>query len=158
MIRILFVCLGNICRSPMAEFLFREKISQRGLQQQYVCASAATSSYELGNGVYPPVARLLRSRGIECGEKHARQMTRSDYDRYDWLIGMETDNILDMKRICGGDPKGKIRRLLDFSSHPADIDDPYYTRDFDKAARDIEMGCTALLETLEGIRQKENGK
>jgi len=147
--RILFVCLGNICRSPMAEFIFRDMVKKRGLDSQIQCASAGTSDEEYGNPVYPPARRKLASLGIDCAGKYARQMTRADYDAYDLLIGMESRNVARMRQICGGDPDGKIRLMLSSSPNPRDIADPWYTGDFDTACRDITEGCELLLRELE---------
>jgi len=146
--KILFVCLGNICRSPMAEFIFRDMVKERGLEDEIICASAATSNEEYGNPVHPGTRRKLQELGISCSGKTARTMTRQDYAEYDLLIGMETRNIQNMKRICGGDPKGKILRLLDYSGRPRDIADPWYTGNFDLTCQDILEGCDALLEHL----------
>ena len=148
MTNILFVCLGNICRSPMAEFLMKALVAEKGLSEQFEIASAATSSDEIGNPVYPPVAALLRERGISCKDKTARQLRRADYESYDYIIGMEESNRRSMLRLFGGDPKGKVSLLLDFTDHPRDVADPWYTRDFRAAERDIESGCRALLDTL----------
>lgn len=147
--RILFVCLGNICRSPMAEFIFRDMVKKQGLEKEIVCASAGTSDEEYGNPVYPPARRKLRSLGIDCKGKYARQMTRADYEAYDLLIGMESRNVSRMRQICGGDPKDKIRLMLAASPHPRDIADPWYTGDFDAACRDITEGCEILLRELQ---------
>ena len=151
MIRVLFVCQGNICRSPMAEFIFRDMVEKRGLGEKIACASAAVSAEEIGNPVYPPARRKLASLGIGCEGKRARQMTRADYDAYDLLIGMEQWNISRMRQICGGDPKGKIRLMLEKSPRPRDIADPWYTGDFDAACRDITEGCRLLLEELQAV-------
>lgn len=148
MFRILFVCHGNICRSPMAEFLMKELVAEKGLSARFEIASAATSDEELGNPVYPPVAALLRERGISCKDKTARQLRRADYESYDYIIGMDGANRRNMLRLFGGDPKGKVSLLLDFTDHPRDVADPWYTRDFRAAERDIETGCRALLNTL----------
>ena len=148
MIRILFVCHGNICRSPMAEFLMKALVAEKGLSARFEIASAATSDEELGNPVYPPVAALLRERGISCKDKTARQLRRADYESYDYIIGMDGANRRNMLRLFGGDPKGKVSLLLDFTDHPRDVADPWYTRDFRAAERDIETGCRALLNTL----------
>lgn len=153
MTRILFVCLGNICRSPMAEFIFRDLAAKAGLAQAFEVASAGTSSEEYGNPVYPPARRKLAEHGISCAGKTARQLTRADYGAYDLLIGMEAHHLAAMRRICGGDPAGKMHRLLDYTGQPADIADPWYTRDFDTAWTQIESGCQALLEHL--TRDKE---
>lgn len=145
MTRILFVCLGNICRSPMAEFVMKQLVEEAGLSNEFEIASAATSAEELGNGVYPPVRRLLLRHGINPDGKTARQMTRADYARYDLLLGMDSANIRNMARICGGDPAHKIARLLDYTARPRDISDPWYTRDFDRTWADVREGCEALL-------------
>ncbi len=148
MTRILFVCLGNICRSPMAEFIFKDLAAKAGRGAEFEAASAGTSSEEYGNSVYPPARRKLAEHGIACAGKTARQLTRADYDRYDLLIGMESRHLAAMRRICGGDPAGKMHRLLDYTARPADIADPWYTGDFDAAWNDIESGCRALLGQL----------
>ncbi len=148
MTKILFVCHGNICRSPMAEFVMKDIVAREGLGGSFYIASAATSTEETGNGVYPPVRRLLSARGIDCSGKTARQLTRADYDRFDLLVGMDKANIRNMQRICGGDREGKIRLLLSFAGREAEVADPWYTRDFDAAERDIDEGCRALLEYL----------
>ena len=142
------VCLGNICRSPMAEFIFRDMVKRRGLEGKIVCASAGTSDEEHGNPVYPPAQRKLRSLGLDCRGKYARQMTRADYDAFDLLLGMESRNLNSMRRICGGDPKGKIHLLLEHSPAPRDIADPWYTGDFDTACADILEGCGQWLDKL----------
>ena len=147
MIRVLFICHGNICRSPMAEFIMKKSVVQAGLADQFLIESAATSSEELGNPVYPPVVRLLNSYGISCKGKTARQIRRDDYAKYDLLIGMENLNIRNMLRIFGEDPEHKIHLLLDWTDTPGDIDDPWYSRDFEGAYRQIEKGCLALLDT-----------
>ena len=148
MTKILFVCLGNICRSPMAEFIMRDLVRQRGLEAAFEIASAATSDEELGNPVYPPARRMLAAHGIDCAGKRAVQLTRADYDRYDLLFGMEQRNVQRMRAICGGDPAGKIARLLDGTPRPRDIADPWYTGDFQSTWDDLVEGCTALLDRL----------
>ena len=148
MTKILFVCLGNICRSPMAEMILRDMVRRRGLEAEFVIASAATSTEEIGNPVYPPARRMLASHGIDCGGKRAVQLCRADYDRYDWLLGMEAANIRRMRAICGGDPEGKNARLLDGTPNPRDIADPWYTGDFQSTWDDLVEGCTALLDRL----------
>ncbi|HJC07633.1 MAG TPA: low molecular weight phosphotyrosine protein phosphatase [Candidatus Gemmiger stercorigallinarum] len=152
MTRILFVCLGNICRSPMAEFIFKDLAAKAGRGAEFEAASAGTSSEEYGNPVYPPARRKLAEHDIACAGKTARQLTRADYDRYDLLIGMESRHLAAMRRICGGDPAGKMHRLLDYTARPADIADPWYTGDFDAAWNDIESGCRALLGQLTARR------
>lgn len=148
MIKILFVCLGNICRSPMAEFVMRDMVKKAGLEREIEVASAATSSEELGNPVHWGTREKLAGVGISVKGKTARQMTIRDYREYDLLIGMELSNIRNMMRICGGDPDEKIRRLLDYGDRPRDIADPWYTGNFDETYADIVEGCTALLNTL----------
>ncbi len=146
--RILFVCHGNICRSPMAEYVMKDLVARKGLAAEFEIASAATSTEELGNPVYPPARVKLAQHGISCSGHHARQLRASDYARYDLLIGMDHYNLRNMQRICGGDPDGKIHLLLDYTSRPGDVADPWYTGDFDSTWNDCVEGCAALLETL----------
>lgn len=148
MIKILFVCHGNICRSPMAEFIMKDLVAKAGREHQFEIASAATSTEELGNSVYPPARRKLSGHGIRCDGKTARQLTRYDYDDYDLLIGMDSYNIRNMQRICGGDPAGKIHLLLEYTDRYGDVADPWYTGNFDATWRDCLEGCQALLNTL----------
>ena len=149
MTRMLFVCHGNICRSPMAEFVMKEIVKREGLSDKFHIESAATSTEELGNPVYPPARRKLAEHGISCAGKTARQLRREDYDRFDLLIGMDWANLRNMRRICGGDPDGKLHLLLDYTDRPGDVDDPWYTDDFDATWRDVNAGCTGLLKSLE---------
>ena len=146
--RILFVCHGNICRSPMAEFVMKDLVEKAGADERFFIASAATSTEEIGNPVYPPARRKLAEHGIGCAGKTARQMTAADYREYDLLIGMDSANLRNMRRICGGDPEGKIRLLMDFTDRPGDVADPWYTGDFETTWRDISAGCRGLLEWL----------
>ena len=148
MVKILFVCHGNICRSPMAEFVMKDLAARAGAAGAFEIASAAVSDEELGNPVYPPARRELQRHGLSCAGKTARRMTRRDYDYYDLLIGMDEGNLRGMRRIAGGDPAGKIRLLLDYAGRHEDIEDPWYTGDFQAAWRDISEGCAALLQTL----------
>ena len=148
MTRILFICLGNICRSPMAEFVMKDMVKRAGTADQFEIASAATSREEVGNPVYPPARQKLAEHGISCKGKTARQLCAEDYSYYDLLIGMEKVNLRSMQRICGGDPKGKMHLLLDGTASPHDVADPWYTGDFDAAWHDIEIGCRSLLEKL----------
>lgn len=148
MTKILFVCHGNICRSPMAEFVMKDLVKQAGLEDQFQIASAATSTEEIGCPVYPPARRKLAEHGISCAGKTARQLTKGDYAKYDLLIGMDRANIRNMNRICGGDPDGKIKLLLDFTGRPGDVADPWYTGDFDATWRDVLEGCKGLLESI----------
>ena len=146
--RILFVCHGNICRSPMAEFVMKDLVEKAGVAQQFLIESAATSTEEIGNSVYPSARRKLAEHGISCQGKTARQMTRLDYGRYDLLIGMDSWNIRNMRAISGGDPEGKIRMLMDYTNRPGDVADPWYTGDFEATWRDVLEGCEALLSQL----------
>ena len=148
MIKILFVCHGNICRSPMAEFVMKKLVKDAGVADRFEIASAATSYEEIGNPVYPPAKRELARHGIGCAGHAARHMEREDYDRYDYLVGMEGVNLRNMNRICGGDPKGKIRLLLSFEGSNEDIDDPWYTGRFAEVYGQIERGCRAMLEAI----------
>ena len=148
MIKILFVCHGNICRSPMAEFVMKDLVRKAGVGDRFEIASAATSSEELGNPVYPPARRKLAEHGIACAGKTARRMTREDYDRYDLLIGMDRANLRNMTRIAGGDPEGKIHLLLEYAGRWGEVADPWYTGDFQATWEDVLEGCTALLEAL----------
>ena len=152
MIKILFVCHGNICRSPMGEFVMKDLVQKAGLQTAFHIESAATSTEEIGNGIYPPARRKLTEHGISCSGKTARQLRRDDYPKWDYLVGMDEANRHNMNRICGGDPEGKISLLLDHTPRPREVADPWYTGDFERTWRDILEGCTALLEE---IREKE---
>ena len=148
MTKILFVCHGNICRSPMAEFVMKKLVHDEGLGDRFEIASAATSTEEIGNGVYPPVRRLLSARGIDCSGKTARQLTKADYAACDLLIGMDNANFRNMNRICGGDPEGKIGLLLDYTDRPGEVADPWYTGDFEATWRDVNEGCRGLLRSI----------
>jgi protein-tyrosine phosphatase len=146
--KILFVCHGNICRSPMAEFVMKDLVHKAGLDNEFLIESAATSTEEIGNEVYPPAKRKLAEHNISCKGKTARQMTRNDYQRFDLLIGMDDWNIRNMTRIAGGDPENKIHKLLDYTSRRGNVADPWYTGDFDATWRDVIEGCTELLKIL----------
>ena len=148
--KILFVCHGNICRSPMAEFVMKDIVKKAGVEAEFHIESAATSTEEIGNPVYLPVRQLLAKHGIDCAGKTARQLQSGDYEKFDYLIGMDQANLRNMHRICGGDPGGKIRLLLDFTERPGDVADPWYTRDFYATWRDVNEGCRRLLENMEG--------
>ena len=152
-IRILFVCWGNICRSPMAEFVMKDMVKRAGREDEFVIASAATSDEEIapdgtGKPVYAPARRILAEHGLYCGDKRARQLVRGDYGKWDLLLGMEEINLDHMKRICGGDPEHKIRLLLDYTDRPRDIADPWFTGEFESTWRDVTEGCAALLASL----------
>jgi len=144
--KILFICWGNICRSPMAEFIMKDMVHAEGLDDEYHIESAATSTEEIGNPVYPPARRELAKHGISCEGKTARQLRRDDYDRWDYIIGMEQLNMSYMHRILGGDPDGKVSLLMDHAGKSEDIDDPWYTGDFAGVYEQITEGCAALLE------------
>lgn len=146
--KILFVCYGNICRSPMAEFVMKKLAEEAGLSSELRIDSAATSREEIGNPVYPQAKRKLEEHKISCEGHAARQMMKCDYDEYDLLIGMDGGNLRDMRRICGGDPDGKIYLLLDYTSRPGDVADPWYTGDFEATWRDVSEGCRGLLNKL----------
>lgn len=149
MTKILFICLGNICRSPMAEFVMKDLVKKTGLASQFHIESAATSREEIGNPVYPPARRKLAEHGISCEGHAACQLTAQDYEEYDLLIGMEGANLKNMQRICGGDPAGKMHRLLDYTDRPGDVADPWYTGDFEATWRDVSTGCQGLLASIQ---------
>lgn len=148
MIKLLFVCHGNICRSPMAEFVMKDIVAKAGLSERFEIASAATSTEEIGNPIYPHAKRKLNEHGISCAGHRARQLTKADYGYYDLLIGMDQANLRNMHRICGGGCAGKIHLLLEYAGRPGDVADPWYTRDFEATWRDVEDGCRGLLERL----------
>ena len=148
MMRILFVCHGNICRSSMAEFIMKDLVEKAGLSSQFEISSAATSTEEIGNPVYPSARRKLAEHGIDCTGKTARQLQNSDYEKYDLLIGMDQANLRNMYRICGGDFSDRIHLLMEYTDRPGEVADPWYTRDFDTAWCDIKEGCRGLLNLL----------
>lgn len=147
--KILFVCHGNICRSPMAAFTMQDLVQKSGLQNSFHIASAATSREEIGSPVYPPAKRKLAAHGIRCDHHAARQLQPQDYAQYDLLIGMDHANIRNMNRICGGDPSNKIHLLMDYSAAPGkEVADPWYTGDFETTWQDVLAGCQGLLNVL----------
>lgn len=148
MLKVMFVCYGNICRSPTAEFVFKDIVKKNGMEKDFVVVSSATSSEELGNPVYSPSREEMKRHGIDCSGKYAVKLKASDYGAYDIFVGMDSMNIRNMNVILGGDPDGKIHKLMDFTPHGGDVSDPWYTRRFDKAYEDILNGCTALFEYL----------
>ena len=148
MIKILFICHGNICRSTMAQYVFQHMVDKRGLSSSFYIDSAGTSREEIGNGVHRGTRKKLKEEGIWCGEHRAVHMTKADYGKYDYLIGMDSWNRRNMMRILGSDPEGKVSLLLDFSERPRDIADPWYTGNFDVTYEDVKEGCEALLEHI----------
>ena len=148
MIKILFVCHGNICRSPMAEFVMKDLLNKKGIAGQFEIASAATSTEEIGNPIYPPAKRKLKEHGISCEGKTARQMTKKDYAYYDYIIAMDRLNLRNMTRFVGSDPDNKISLLMDFTNHPGDVADPWYTGDFDATLNDVCEGCVGIIKKL----------
>lgn len=146
--KIMFVCHGNICRSPMAEFVFKKMVADRGLSSEYIIASSATSTEEIGNDIHPGTRRTLQKYGVPFTRREAVQITRSDYGKYDLFIGMDSANIRNLGRIFGADPENKIKKLLDFTSHGGDVADPWYTGNFEETWRDVNEGCDGLLEEL----------
>lgn len=153
MIKIMFVCHGNICRSPMAEFIFKHLIVQNGTEKDFFVSSSATSTEEIWNGignpVYPPARDELAKHGISCNGKRAVQLQKSDYEKYDLFVGMDSANIRNMHRILGGDPDNKIHKLMDYTGRGGDVADPWYSDRFDITYRDVYEGCAALLEAIE---------
>ena len=151
MVNILFVCHGNICRSPLAEFVLKNMAQEYGVSEKLYIESAATSTEEIGNPVYPPVKRILSGLGIDCSAKRARQIKPEDYERFDLIIGMDSFNKKNMIRFFGGDPQNKIHLMLDFTSEPTDVADPWYTGDFDSTYRDVYNGSIGILKHLKLI-------
>ena len=148
MIKVLFVCHGNICRSPMAEYVMKDLVRKAGLESQFQITSAATSREEIGNPIYPPARRKLAEHGISCDGHAARQLTNRDYEDYDLLIGMDRANLRDMYRICGGDFADKMHLLLDYTDRPGqEVADPWYTDDFEATWWDVLEGCRGLLRS-----------
>lgn len=155
MIKVLFICHGNICRSPMAEFVFRHMVKERGMGDKFHIASCATSTEEIGNPVHRGTREKLRQHGISTEGKYAVQLRKKDYDDYDYLLGMDTWNIRNILRIVKSDPENKVHRLLDFSKEPRDIADPWYTGNFDVTYNDIVEGCQAFLNYLREHRREQ---
>ena len=146
--RILFVCHGNICRSPMAEFIMKDLVRKRGISDRFEIESCATSTEELGNDIYPPAKRCLSAHGIPFERRSARQMTKADYERYDMIIAMDSANIHNMRRFVGGDPEGKVSMMMSHCGKDKDVADPWYTGDFERTFDDISEACKGLLESL----------
>lgn len=150
--RIMFVCHGNICRSPMAEFILKRMVKKSGAEKNFVIESSATSTEEIwdgiGNPVYPPAKEELAKHGVSCEGKHAVQLVRSDYDKYDLIICMDSKNIQNALHILGGDSCGKVKKLLSYTGSTGDVSDPWYSGDFRKAYDDIFQGCSSLMKEL----------
>ena len=148
MIKILFVCHGNICRSPMAEFVMKRMVEEEKLSGEFEIASAATSTEELGSPVYPPARKIMAEHGISCTGKTARQMTESDYAHYDYIVAMDRNNLRNMQRFVGTDPQKKVSLLMEHTGVSRDVKDPWYTGDFETAWNDVNAGCRAMLKEL----------
>jgi protein-tyrosine phosphatase len=146
--RIMFICHGNICRSPMAEYIMKELVRREGREDEFEIASCAVSCEELGNGVYPPARAELERRGIPCGKHRAVRLELEDYDDYDLFIVMDRSNLRWAKEILDGDPEGKLHLLMEYAGEARDVSDPWYSRRFDIAFDDIMSGCEGLLEQL----------
>ena len=156
MVKVLFVCHGNICRSVSAQYIFDEMIREDRLEDVFSCDSAATSREEIGNPVYPPMRQALVAHNVPIGDHRARQLVRSEYDEYDLIIGMDSENMYYIDRIFGSDPDGKVHTLMEYTDNPRElIDDPWYTRDFETAYRQIKKGCAALFEHLKDGREDQ---
>ncbi len=148
MTKIMFVCHGNICRSPMAEFVMKKLVEDRGLSREFAIASSATSYEEIGNDIHPGTRRTLEKEEIPFERREAVHLERTDYEKYDLFIGMDSANIRNMHRIFGSDPKNKIKKLLEYTGSSRDVADPWYTGNFDETWRDILSGCEALLDEI----------
>ncbi len=152
MTKIMFVCHGNICRSPMAEFILRDMAKKRGREKDFFIASCATSTEEIwgeiGNPVYPPARAELEKHGISCDGKFAVQLKKSDYDKYDLFLCMDDNNVRNAIRILGGDPEGKLKKLMSLTGNDRDVRDPWYSGNFEVTYKDIHSACTAILEKL----------
>ena len=146
--KVLFVCLGNICRSPMAEFVMKDLVKKAGVAPLFEIASAATSREELGNPVYPPARQELAKHGIGCSGKTARQITKEDYEYYDYIVAMDYSNVRNLERMLGPDTEHKISMLLDYTNHPGQVADPWYTGDFGATWNDVLDGCQGLLKLI----------
>lgn len=148
MIKVMFVCHGNICRSPMAEYVLRHLVTQRGISEDFKIASSATSREEIGNDIHHGTRRKLKEQGISFFSRQATQLTKKDYEDYDYIIAMDSMNIRNIMRIIGEDKDNKVCRLLDFTNRPRDIADPWYTGNFDLTYSDVVEGCEAFLQKV----------
>ena len=151
MIKILFVCHGNICRSPMAEFIMKDIVEKKGIADNFEIASCATSAEEIGNSVYPPAKKKLAEHNISCAGKTARQMTKDDYNYYDYIVAMDKYNLRNMTRFVGEDLDSKVSLLMSHTNRPGDVADPWYTGDFETTYKDVYEGCTELLKYIENM-------
>lgn len=151
MIKILFVCHGNICRSPMAEFIMKDIVEKKGIADNFEIASCATSTEEIGNSVYPPAKKKLAEHNISCAGKTARQMTKDDYNYYDYIVAMDKYNLRNMTRFVGEDLDSKVSLLMSHTNRPGDVADPWYTGDFETTYKDVYEGCTELLKYIENM-------
>lgn len=147
--RILFVCHGNICRSPMAEFIMKQKVEERGIEEDFYIESCATSSEEIGNPVYPPAKQVLQRRGINCSAKRARKITKGDYERFDYIVCMDSNNLRNLKLMFPNDNGKKISKILSFTGIDRDVADPWYSGDFSATEEDVCIGCEAILKYIE---------
>lgn len=149
MVRVLFICHGNICRSVSAQYIFEQLIREKGVEEEFFVDSAATSTEEIGNPIYPPMRSALESHGVPIGSHRARQVKRHEYEEYDYIIAMDEENMYYLDRILGEDRDGKVHYLMEYTDLPnAKIEDPWYTRNFEKAYQDIKLGCEGLLRDL----------
>ncbi len=150
--KILFVCHGNICRSPTAEIVFKDMLKKRGLENEFTVSSSATSDCEIHNGVgdlvYPPAAAELARHGYDCAGKRSKQLTQAEYDEFELIIVMDERNVRDLHDLLGGDPDNKVKKLMSYTARPGDVSDPWFSLEFDVAFNDIFEGCTALLDYL----------
>ena len=151
MIKILFVCHGNICRSPMAEFIMKDIVEKKGIPDYFEIASCATSTEEIGNSVYPPAKKKLAEHNISCAGKTARQMTKEDYNYYDYIVAMDKYNLRNMTRFVGEDIDSKVSLLMSHTNRPGDVADPWYTGDFETTYKDVYEGCMGLLKYIENM-------
>ena len=152
--KIMFVCHGNICRSPMAEMVLKKMVADSGIGDEIKIESRATSDEEIGNPIYPPARAVMEKHGVPYEKREATKIKRSDYDEYDMIIGMDSANIRNMHRIFGGDPNSKIMRLMEIAGRDADVSDPWYTGRFEETYRDVTEGCRALIEIIKKNQNK----
>ena len=153
MIKIMFVCHGNICRSPLAEFIMKDIVKRKNQQDNFIIASSATSTEEIGNGVYLQSRQILNSLGIDCSQKRAVQITKADYDFYDYIVCMDRNNVRNLNYIIGSDTKNKVSLLMDYANEHRDVADPWYTRDFNTTYEDVLLGCNALYDYITKSKQ-----